>query len=179
MNQTVTKLVDQTVTQNVCSDVTTALPALTTSVTANITGTVNEFLTGAGVHATATAQVLGVTVPVNLKLALGSIAGSLNGQLFDSDSAVTDLVNALNTGLVDPAVQGLTGGSDSVAQLSDVLSIKVNNQDVSNGTFTETAVEVRVLPGLTGGLGMALRGSWQRGPDQPGARRGRPERSSR
>src|SRR6185312_15978231 len=75
----------------------------------------------------------------------------------DSDSAVTDLVNALNTGLVDPAVQGLTGGSNSVAQLADVLSIKVNNQDVSNGTFTETAVEVRVLPGLTGGLGTALR----------------------
>ena len=157
VNQTVTKLVDQTVTQNVCSDVSTPLPALTTSLTANIAGTVNEFLTGAGVHATATAKVLGVTVPVNLNGVIGNIAGSLNGQLFDSDSAVTDLVNALNTGLVDPAVQGLTGQSNSVAQLADVLSIKVNNQDVSNGTFTETAVEVRVLPGLTGGLGTALR----------------------
>jgi hypothetical protein len=157
VNQTVTKLVDQTVTQNVCSNVSTAVPALTTSLTADITGTVNEFLTGAGVHAKATAKVLGVTVPVNLNLALGNIASSLNGQLFDSDSAITDLVNALNTGLVNPAVQGLTGDSNSVAQLADVLSIKVNNQDVSNGTFTETAVEVRVLPGLTGGLGMALR----------------------
>jgi len=157
VNQTVTKLVDQTVTQNVCSDVSTAVPALTTSVTADITGTVNEFLTGAGVHATATAKVLGVTVPVTLDAAIGNIAGSLNGQLFDSDSAVTDLVNALDAGLVDPAVHGLTGGSNSVAQLADVLSIKVNNQDVSNGTFTETAVEVRVLPGLTGGLGMGLR----------------------
>ena len=155
--QSVTKLVDQTVTQNVCSDVSTAVPALTTSVTADITGTINEFLTGAGVHAAATAQVLGVTVPVTLDAAIGNIAGSLNGQLFDSDSAVTDLVNALDTGLVNPAVQGLTGGSNSVAKLADVLSIKVNNQDVSNGTFTETAVEVRVLPGLTGGLGMGLR----------------------
>ena len=64
-------------------------------------------------------------------------------------------MNALNTGLVDPAVQGLTGDSNSVAQLADLLSITVNNQDVSDGTFTETAVEVRVLPGLTGGLGSA------------------------
>jgi len=154
--QTLTTLVGQTLTQNVCSDVSTPLPALTTSLTANIAGTVNEFLTGAGVHAAATAQVLGVTVPVDLNGVIGNIAGSLNGQLFDSDSAVTDLVNALNTGLVNPAVQGLTGDSTSVAQLADVLSIKVNNQDVSNGTFTETAVEVRVLPGLTGGLGTAL-----------------------
>jgi len=155
--QTLTPLVGQTLTQTVCSDVSTPLPALTTSLTADIAGTVNEFLTGAGVHATATAKVLGVTVPVDLNGVIGNIAGSLNGQLFDSNSAVTDLVNALNTGLIDPAVQGLTGGSHSVAQLADVLSIKVNNQDVSNGTFTETAVEVRVLPGLTGGLGMALR----------------------
>jgi len=157
VDQTVTKLVDQTVTQNVCSDVTTALPDLTTSLTADITGTVNEFLTGAGVHAKATAQVLGVSVPVDLTGALGNITGSLNGQLLGSDSAVTDLVNALNTGLVDPAVQALTGDSNSVAQLADVLSVRVNNQDVSNGTFTETAVEVRVLPGLTGGHGTALR----------------------
>jgi len=155
--QTLTPLVGQTLAQTVCSDVSTPLPALTTSLTADIAGTVNEFLTGAGVHATATAKVLGVTVPVDLNGVIGNIAGSLNGQLFDSNSAVTDLVNALNTGLIDPAVQGLTGGSHSVAQLADVLSIKVNNQDVSNGTFTETAVEVRVLPGLTGGLGMALR----------------------
>jgi hypothetical protein len=157
VNQTVTKLVDQNVTQNVCSDVTTALPDLTTSVVANVTGTVNEFLNGAGLHATATAQVLGVTIPVNLNLATSSIAGSLNDQLFDSDSAITDLVNALNIGLVDPAVQGLTGDSDSVASLADVLSIRVNNKDVNDGTFTETAVEIRVLPGLTGGLGTALR----------------------
>jgi hypothetical protein len=157
VDQTVTKLVDQTVTQNVCSDVTTALPDLTTSLTADLTGTIKEFLTGAGVHAKATAQVLGVSVPVDLSGALGNIAGSLNGQLLGSDSAVTDLVNALNTGLVDPAVQGLTGDSNSVAQLADILSIRVNNQDVSDGTFTETAVEVRVLPGLTGGRGMALR----------------------
>ncbi len=157
VNQTVTKLVDQTVTQNVCNDVTTALPALTTSLTANISGTVNEFLKGAGLHASAVAQVLGVSIPVNLDLATSTIAGSLSNQLFDSDSAVTDLVNALNVGLVNPAVQGLTGDSDSVGMLADVLSIKVNNQDVSDGTFTETAVEIRVLPGLTGGLGTTLR----------------------
>ncbi|MEO6117424.1 MAG: choice-of-anchor G family protein [Pseudolysinimonas sp.] len=157
VNQTVTKLVDQTVTQNVCNDVTTALPALTTSVTANVTGTANEFLTGAGVHVTGAAQVLGINIPLNLKLAISGIAGSLNDQLFDSNSAVTDLVNALNIGLVNPAVQGLTGDSNSVALLADLLSVRVNNQEVKDGTFTETAVEVRVLPGLTGGVGSALR----------------------
>jgi hypothetical protein len=154
VNQTVTKLVDQTVTQNVCNDVTTALPPLVTSVTANITGTVGEALQGAGLHATATAKVLGVTLPnLNLNTATADITNALNAQLFGSDSAITDLVNALNTGLVNPAVQGLTGGANSVADLSDVLSITVNNQDVSDGTFTETALQVTVLPGASGILG--------------------------
>ena len=155
VDQTVTKLVDQTVTQNVCSDVTTALPPLTTSLTANVTGTVGEALQGAGLNAKATAKVLGVTLPsVNLGVATAAITNSLNDQLFDSDSAVTDLVNALNTGLVDPAVQGLTGGPDSVGlALSDVVSVTANNQDVTDGTFTETALQVKVLPGASGVLG--------------------------
>ncbi|MEP6843402.1 MAG: choice-of-anchor G family protein, partial [Pseudolysinimonas sp.] len=159
VNQTVTKVVDQTVDQQVCSNVTTALPALNTSVTADITGTVNEFLKGAGVQAKVTAKVLGVSIPnVNLNLATGDMTNALNTQLFGSDSAITDLVNALNTGLVNPAVKGLTGDADSVGLLSNLLSITVNNQEISDGTFTETAVRVKVLPGagsLLGGKGAA------------------------
>jgi hypothetical protein len=154
VNQTVTKLVDQTVDQNVCSDLTTALPALNTSVTADITGTVGEALQGAGLNASATAKVLGVSLPsINLDSATGAIGDSLNSQLFGSDSAITDLTAALDTNLVDPAVKGLTGDGDSVAALSDVLSATVNNQDISDGTFTETALIVRVLPGAGGLLG--------------------------
>lgn len=154
VNQTVTKLVDQTVDQNVCSDITTALPDLNTSVTADITGTVGEALQGAGLNASATARVLGVNLPsVNLDSATGAIGDTLNNQLFGSDGAVTALTTALDTNLVDPAVQGLTGDGDSVAALSNVLSATVNNQDISDGTFTETALIVKVLPGAGGLLG--------------------------
>ena len=154
VNQTVTKLVDQTVNENVCSDVTSALPALNTSVTADITGTVGEALQGAGLNVSATAKVLGVSIPnINLGSATGAIGTSLNSQLFGSDSAITDLIAALNTNLVNPAVQGLTGDGNSVAALSDVLSATVNNQNISDGTFTETALIVKVLPGAGGLLG--------------------------
>ncbi|HEY4226199.1 MAG TPA: choice-of-anchor G family protein [Pseudolysinimonas sp.] len=155
VNQTVTKLVDQTVTQNVCNDVTSALPPLTTSLTADITGTVGEALQGSGLQAKGTAQVLGVTLPpLNLSTATSGIADSLTGQLLGTDGAITDLTNALDTNLVTPAVQGLTSGSNSVGTaLTDMVSAKVNNQDVSDGTFTETALQVTVLPGALGGGG--------------------------
>jgi hypothetical protein len=154
VNQTITKLVDQTVDQNVCSAVTTALPDLNTSLVANITGTVGEALQGAGLNVSATAKVLGISIPnINLGSVTGAIGDSLNNQLFGSDSAITDLVAALDTNLVNPAVSGLTGGGDSVAALSNVLSATVNNQDISDGTFTETALIVKVLPGAGGLLG--------------------------
>jgi hypothetical protein len=154
VNQTVTKLVDQTVDQNVCSDVTTLLPNLNTSLVANITGTVGEALQGAGLNVSATAKVLGISIPnINLGSVTGAIGSSLNNQLFGSDSAITDLIAALDTNLVNPAVSGLTGEGDSVAALSDVLSATVNNQDISDGTFTETALIVKVLPGAGGLLG--------------------------
>jgi hypothetical protein len=161
VTQSVTQLVNQTVDQVVCSNKSTALPPLTTSVTADITGTVGEFLQGAGVTAKATAQVLGVALPpIDLTVATSQIASDLNTRLFGSDSAITDLVTALNTGLVDPAVAGLTSDSSSVgAALSDLLSITVNNQSVDNGTFSETALEVKVLKSaganLLGSRGLA------------------------
>lgn len=162
VTQYVTQYVDKTVDKLVCTDQVTALPALNTSVTADITGTVNEFLSGGGVHAVATAKVLGVTIPnIDLKLATSDITSALKDQLLDSDSAVTDLVTALNTGLVNPAVEGLTGSTSSVGTvLTKLVSATVNNQEVSNGTFTETALQVSVLPGLgadlTGARGSSI-----------------------
>jgi hypothetical protein len=58
---------------------------------------------------------------------------------------VSDLVDGLNAGLVNPAVTGLLGDNGVDAALTDVLSVTVNNQEVSNGLFTETAVRVAVL----------------------------------
>ena len=110
-------------------------------------------------NATAALKVLGIPLPdVDLDNATGAIADSLKNGLLGSDSAITDLTNALNTGLVAPAVQGLTGGQGSVGTaLNGLVSATVNNQDVSNGTFTETALRVTALPGisgLTGGTGI-------------------------
>jgi hypothetical protein len=150
--QTVTQMVDQTVDQLVCDDESTPLPALNTSADVDISGTVGEFLNGSGVTATAALKVLGIPLPnVDLDSATGAISDSLTNQLLGSDSAVSDLVDALNSGLVDPAVQGLTDGQGSVGTaLTSALSATVNNQDVSDGTFTETALRVTVLPGISG-----------------------------
>jgi len=150
--QTVTQMVDQTVDQLVCSDVSTALPPLQTSAVVDIAGTVGDFVNGSGVTATAALKVLGVPLPtVDLGSATSAITDSLTNALFGSDSAITDLTNALNTGLVDPAVQGLTGGPGSVgAALTGALSATVNNQDIADGTFSETALRVTALPGISG-----------------------------
>jgi hypothetical protein len=157
--QTVTQLVDQTVDQLVCSDVSTALPPLNTSAVVDINGTVGDFLSGSGVNATAALKVLGIPLPdVDLSSATGAIADSLTNGLLGSDSAITDLTEALQSGLVTPAIQGLTGGPGSVGTaLTGALSATVNNQDVSDGTFSETALRVTALPGisgLTGGTGI-------------------------
>ena len=85
---------------------------------------------------------------LNLDLAIGGIADSLTGTLFDSDGAIQKLVDALDTGLVDPAVEGLLDGDNAVGiALTDLLSITINNQELSDGTFTETALRVSVLGG--------------------------------
>ncbi|MES1211919.1 MAG: hypothetical protein ABUT11_00070, partial [Leifsonia sp.] len=148
----VDQTVGQTVDQLVCSDQTTALPPLNTSADVDISGTVGEFLNGSNVDATAALQVLGIPLPnVDLGSATDAIAGSLTNQLLGSDGAITDLTNALNTGLIDPAVQGLTDGQGSVGSaLTDGLSATANNQDVSDGTFSETALRVTALPGISG-----------------------------
>ena len=149
VTKTVTQLVDKTVDKLVCSNKITALPSLETSATVDIVGTVDEFLGDSGVDASAKVKVLGLlNTELNLDLAIGGIADSLTGTLFDSDGAIQKLVDALDTGLVDPAVEGLLDGDNAVGiALTDLLSITINNQELSDGTFTETALRVTVLGG--------------------------------
>jgi hypothetical protein len=149
VTKTVTQLVDKTVDKVVCSNKVTALPSLETSATVDLVGTVDQFLGDSGVKASAKVKVLGLlNTELNLDLAIDGIADSLTGTLFDSDGAIQKLVDALDTGLVDPAIDGLLDGDNAVGiALTDLLSITINNQELSDGTFTETALRVSVLGG--------------------------------
>jgi hypothetical protein len=147
--KTVTVLVDKTIDKVVCSNKITALPSLETSARVDLVGTVDQFLGDSGVVASAKIKVLGVlTTKLKLDLVIDGIADCLIGELFDGDGAIQKLVNALDAGLIDPAVEGLLDSDHSVgAVLTDLLSIKINNQELSHGTFTETALRVSVLGG--------------------------------
>jgi hypothetical protein len=149
VTKTVTQMVSKTVDQVVCSDKVTALPTLETSAHVDIVGTVDDFLNGADVDATAAVKVLGlVNTRLNLDLALDLMGDSITDALFDSDGTVQKLVDTLDTTLVDPALEGLLDGDDAVGiALTDLLSVTINNQDLSDGTFTETALRVSVLGG--------------------------------
>lgn len=151
----VTQLVDKTVDELVCHNNVTALPSLETSATIDISGTVDEFIDGVGVSAAAKLKVLGlVSTKLNLNLAIGEIGDSLSAGLFGSDGTVSDLIEALNLGLVTPAVDGLLDGDNAVGlALTDLLSIRVNVQELNDGTFTETAMRITALGGLGNGLG--------------------------
>jgi hypothetical protein len=149
VTKTVTVLVDKNVSKVVCSNKITALPSLETSATIDIVGTVDEFLTDTGVDASAKVKVLGIlNTELNLQLAINVFADCLTGALFDDDGTIEKLIHALDVGLIDPAVQGLLDGDDAVGiALTDLLSITINNQELSDGTFTETALRVSVLGG--------------------------------
>lgn len=148
VTKTVTKLVDKTVDKLVCHNDVTKLPALKTSADVDISGSVDDFINGADVNATATVKLLGlVNTSLNLGAATGLMGDSLGG-LFGDDGTVQKLTDTLDTTLVDPALQGLLDGDDAVGvALTDLLSVKINNQEVNDGTFTETAVRVSVLGG--------------------------------
>jgi hypothetical protein len=141
--------VDKTVDKVVCSNKVTALPSLETSATVDLVGTVDQFLGDSGVKASAKVKVLGLlNTELNLDLAIDGIADSLTGTWFDSDGTIQKLVDALDAGLVDPAIDGLLDGENAVGiALTDLLSITINNQELSDGTFTETALRVSVLGG--------------------------------
>lgn len=160
----ITQLVNQTVNQLVCTDQSTAVAPLGTGVNLDIHGTVDQLINGSG--ATATAKLTlpgGAATTISANTLIDGVGTTLANQLFGSDSTVTDLVNALNTGLVQPAVDGLTGPSGvSVGNvLTGLVSAKVNLQEThlasakgtavaSGSEFTETALRVSVLSGVGG-----------------------------
>jgi hypothetical protein len=164
----ITQTVDKYVTQNVsqlvdevvCHNNVTALPSLETSATIDLSGTVDEFLDGAGVDASAKLKVLGlVNTDLNLGTATDAIGDTLGTGLFGKDGVVSELIAALDSGLVAPAVDGLVDGDDAIGfGLSDLLSVLVNVQELADGTFTETAVRVTVLGGRGTGIGGGLSG---------------------
>jgi hypothetical protein len=145
--QRITGFVNQTVQDTVCDTTSTPVAPLTTSVVLDIEATVDELIDGVAARAVAQVKVLGVGADVDLSLAIDALGDSLVDGLFDGDGAVQELVDALETGLVHPATEGLLGtGVGSVGDaLRDVLSITANEQELSGGQFTETAIRVSVL----------------------------------
>jgi hypothetical protein len=145
--QRITGFVNQTVQDTVCNTTSTPVAPLTTSVVLDIEATVDELIDGVAARAVAQVKVLGVAADLDLSLLIDGLGDSLVDGLFDGDGAVQDLVDALETGLVHPATEGLLGtGVGSVGDvLRDVLSIKANVQELGGGRFTETAIRVSVL----------------------------------
>ncbi len=140
-------------TDTVCELVDTLLPSLHSTVDVNVVGTIDQLLDGTAATATASLSLLGGTVNAGLDvdLVIDALAEGLADGLFDNDSTVSDLVEALNLGLVDPAVAGLLGDTSVNTVLTDLLSVKVNLKETSTtgkgSMFTQTAVRVSVLGG--------------------------------
>lgn len=149
VDKTVTELVEKTVDKVVCTDEVTPRPPLETSASIDISGTVDEFVNGAGVEADGTVRLLGVLdSTVDLTAATSGIAGTLTDGLFGTDGTVGELESALQTGLVRPAVDGLLDGDNAVGgALTDLLSVQANVQTLSDGRFTQTALRVSALGG--------------------------------
>jgi hypothetical protein len=167
VNKTVTQLVDKTVNDVVCHDNVTPLPSLKTSADIDLSGTVDDFVNGGDVDSDASIQVLGVPVQTfDLGLATDAIGNTLTDNLLGNDGAISDLTSALDTGLVQPAVDGLLDGDNAVSTaLTDVLSVKANVQDLADGTFTQTALQVTALGGLgSGGAAGGLLGTARMAP---------------
>ena len=152
--------VNQTVQEQMCSTQSTPVAPLTTSVVLDVDATVDQLLKGVAAQATADVDILGIPASLNVSTLLDGLGDTILDGLFDGDGAVADLTAALNSGLVDPATEGLLGTGDGTVgdALRDVLSIKVNIQELSLASasrgmapaaagqiFTETAVRVSVV----------------------------------
>ncbi|WP_199281088.1 choice-of-anchor G family protein [Salinibacterium sp. CAN_S4] len=134
-------------TDTVCEVVGSVLPDLRSTVDVDVQGTVRQILDGTAATGTASVSLLGGTVDASLTVdsVIGGIAAGLTDSLFDSDGAVAQVTDRLNSGLVNPAVDGLLGSTSVGSVLDDVLSVRANVQKVSDGTFIQTAVRVTVL----------------------------------
>jgi len=149
-----------------CTPTTSLLPALKTNLAVHIHGTVDQLVSGTAPAATAAATVLGIPVAVNLNSLTTGVGNILHSDLLTNASGTAGLSNALDTNLVDPAVTGLLGSGTSVdSALTKVLSVKLNNQSVSGGTFTETALNVTALPDGTNSLATVKLASASVGPN--------------
>ena len=139
-----------------CKTTTKLLPDLKTSLGVHVHGTVSQIIGGHAAQANATLTLLGKPISVDVNHILSGLGSTLNSHLLDSTSAVSQLGSSLTTKLVDPAVTALVGSNASVGTaLKSALSVTLNNQGKnSDGTFTETALRVQAIPGLsaTGGL---------------------------
>jgi hypothetical protein len=134
----------------ICTTTSKLLPDLKTSLNVNVHGTVGQIVAGTPTQANATLSLLGVPATVDINHIVGGLGSNLTSNLLSS-APVTTLQSALQSNLVQPAVSGLLGSDASVGNaLSNILSVKLNNQDVSStGMFTETALRVGVLGGAT------------------------------
>ncbi|MBN9238892.1 MAG: hypothetical protein BGO97_04325 [Micrococcales bacterium 70-64] len=138
-----------------CEVVQNVLPDLHSTVALDIEGTVDDLIDGTAVKANLAVSLLDGTIPVNLdaKAFLPGLGDGLESGLFGEDGSVQTLVDSLNTGLVNPAVDGLLGDGDSVSTvLNDLVSLKANVQELTpaaggGNMFTETALRLTVLPG--------------------------------
>jgi hypothetical protein len=152
------------VTQKVCSPTSTAVAPKLTQLDVDIAGSVKQLIAGGSTTAAIDLKVLDlVKANVDVNAVLAGLGSTLSDQLFGTDGAIAKLTTALDTGLVDPAVDGLVGpGTGPVSDaLTKLLSVKVNLQETTTGStggmaaqagrmFTETAVRVTVLGGVGG-----------------------------
>jgi hypothetical protein len=155
-------------TKTICDVVDNVLPDLQSTVNVDIEGTVDQILNGAAAKSTASISLLGGTINPTLDIngVVDGLGDGLLDGLFDSDGAVSGLVNALNLGLVDPAVDGLLGATSVDTALTDVISVRVNLQETSlaspqglavatGSLFTQTAVRVSAGSGGLATLNLA------------------------
>ena len=141
-----------TVTKLVCKTTSTALPSLKTALAVHIHGTVRQIVDGKAPQANATLTLLGKPVSVNVNSILAPVQAALKNDLLSS-TAVSNLTNDIQSKVVDPTTTDLLGSGNTLgtALSNNVLSVTLNNQSVSGGKFTETALKVGVLPTATNG----------------------------
>lgn len=154
-------------TQTVCDLVNTVLPDLKSTVKLDVQGTVDQIVKGTAANATGAISLLNgtVQVPVDINAVLKGLGTSLTDALFSPNGTVSQLTDSLNSTLVNPAVSGLLGDTSVHTVLTDLLSVRVNLQELSLASqkgmavntgqlFTQTAVRVSALKGV-GSTGLA------------------------
>lgn len=144
-------------TQTLCDVVETVLPDLRSTVNVDVVGTVDQLLDGTAAQADATVSLLDGTVQssVNTHALIDGIGAGLLDGLFSSDGTVSDLADALDVNLVDPALTGLLGDTGVGAAITGLVSAKANVQETDGGMFTQTAVRISALDGQLATLSVA------------------------